>query len=106
MLDLSELGRRREQLVQMASPPRRVLAAAKSARGAPVKHGLDAAAQPARGFWCLVPKRLKHFQHVIGVDRRDAHLIEYRAGKVLKRLLPLPSMLVSGPSRASPPLGS
>jgi hypothetical protein len=43
VFDLLDLGRHRQQLVQMAAPPRRAVAAPELTDGAPIENRLDAA---------------------------------------------------------------
>ena len=60
VLDLAHLGARRQQLVEMAAPARRILALAIAAHRRPIEHGLDAPAQPAAvsGFFDQIGSRI------------------------------------------------
>jgi hypothetical protein len=50
----------RQEVVEMAAPARRILAAAQPLRLGRIKHALDPAAKAGSGFRLLVPKRLEH----------------------------------------------
>jgi len=50
----------RQEVVEMAAPARRILAAAQPLRLGRIKHALDPAAKAVSGFRLLVPKRLEH----------------------------------------------
>ena len=89
MLDRPHLAARREQVLKVALPARRVLALAVAARCRPVEHGLDASPH-ARGRLGLgQPDRLQHFQHQRRVNLHDGKLAEGRIGVVGERLAPL-----------------
>ena len=49
-------------------------------------------------FRRLMPTRLEHSQHVIGVDRRDAYFAEDWPRDVLEGLAPLPTVLIIFPA--------
>src|SRR6516165_6055946 len=82
----------RQQVFEMALPPRWVLAHAIAAGRRPIQDALDAAAQPARGFWLLGPDRLEYAHDQCEVGRRDRQLTDYRIGITRQRCRPLRGM--------------
>src|SRR5262245_27591810 len=90
---------RREEMVEMAAPPRRVLAAAKLADLGPIQDALDAAANSARRLRLRRPDRLEHLQHQGRVDRPDRQGSEQRVDIGRERRAPLPPMLWIFPRR-------
>ena len=78
----------RQELIQVAAPPRRVLAAAQPLRLGGVKHALDPTAKAGGGFGLVVPKRLQDRKHVIGGDLVHRQAPE-RSGIVAQASFPI-----------------
>jgi hypothetical protein len=88
MLHAGDLAARREQLVEVTSPTRRVIAGPMSADGRPAQHRFDAPARPIGGLRLFLPNGLQNLQDERGIDRVDGKVV-YRGRK--RRILPLPA---------------
>jgi hypothetical protein len=88
-----------QELVEMAAPPRRVLAAAQPLRLGGVKNALDPAAQAGSGFGLVVPQRLQNRKHVMSGDLVHGQATE-RSGVVPQRHYPLRSVPAVAPGGA------
>ena len=89
VLDPPHLRSRRQQVFEMAAPPRRVLALPVAARGRPIENHFDPAAHPARGFGLLGPDRLERLQHQPDIDRLNGQAAEVRIDVGFERRRPL-----------------
>ena len=97
---LAHLGARRQQLVQMAAPARRILAAAISSHLGQVQDALDPPADAACRFWLRRPDRFQHLEHERGVDRLHGQSADDRIGVGGKCRAPLRRVLAVAPSGA------
>ncbi len=69
---LGDLSGRRQYLIKVAAPARRVVARRPiTPHGSPVEHAFDAPSDPARGFGLVLPDRLDAFEYQAGIDRSD-----------------------------------
>ena len=80
MLHGLELRGRGEQVLQVPTPARRVVAAAQLARRGPIEHGLDALAHPRGGFGLAGPDRFERLDDVPGFDLGDGQRQQLGAG--------------------------
>jgi len=71
MLHAGDLAARREQLVEVTSPTRRVIAGPMSADGRPAQDRFDAPARPIGGLRLFLPNGLQNLQDERGIDRVD-----------------------------------
>src|SRR5262249_49918765 len=69
VFDLAHFRARRQQLVEMAAPARRVLARAIPTCLRPIQDGLDTPAHAARGLGFRRPDRLQDLEDQRGIDR-------------------------------------
>ena len=95
MLHSGDLAARREQLVEVASPTRRVVAGPMSADGRPTQHRFDAPARPIGGLRLFLPNGLQNLQDERGIDRVDGKVV-YRCREGRKLPLPAPRLIEGG----------
>src|SRR5262245_20166752 len=86
-------------MFQVPAPPRRICPLAMPGCAAPIEHGLDAAAYPARGLRRARPDRAQAFQHQRRVDRRDRQLAEQREDMLAQTRWPFRRVLGIAPAR-------
>lgn len=108
MLHAGDLAARREQLVEVTSPTRRVIAGPMSADGRPAQDRFDAPARPIRGLRLFLPNGLQNLQDERGIDRVDGKVVYCgRQGRILP--LPAPRLIKGGDSLVAvfrvPPAG-
>jgi hypothetical protein len=103
MLDATHVGAGRQQVVEMPTPLRRVLALAIAACFGPAQHTLDPSPHLACCVWLVPPDGLKHFQHkscIDGLHRQRAHdgvhICLERGTPLRPVLLAPPTNLVTG----------
>ena len=100
VLDLGNLRRRSQQIVEMAFPARRVIALAETAGSAVIKHRLDALTDARSGFGLRRPDRFEALHDVRGVDPINRQRAERRLGVCFERVRPLLPMFGVAPARA------
>jgi hypothetical protein len=100
VLDLAHLATRRQQLVEMAAPARRVLSSAIAAHFCPVEHGLDAPAQAACRLRLRCPDGLQDLEHERCVDRLHRQCTDDGPGVGRERAGPLRRVLLIAPAGA------
>src|SRR6516225_4119579 len=88
-----------QELIQVSTPPRRVLAASQPMGVGCVKDPLDAATKAGCGFWFGIPQRLEDREHIIGTDFVYGQMAQ-RSRIALQCHLPLCSVLLVAPRRA------
>ena len=89
MLHAGDLAARREQLVEVTSPARRVIAGPMSADGRPAQNRFDAPARPIGGLRLFLPNGLQNLQDQRSIDRVDWKVV-YRGGQGRKFPLAAP----------------
>ena len=90
VLDFADRRLRREQLIEVAFPSRRIrdVVVAIPLYSRPAQHALDALAQPRCGDGLCLPDRLQRPQHRWCVDRCDRHFAEDRRSVDAQAVLP------------------
>lgn len=100
---------RRQQVVEMASPARRIVALSEAADRGPAQHAFDAPAHPARGLRLDGPDRLKRFHDKRRIDRVNREIGEHGvgvAGQCRGPLLRMDGVFPTGPVRGDVGLGA
>src|SRR5262249_27665581 len=93
MLRLHQLGRRREQVFEVAIPPRRVFTIAILVNLVPIETRFDPVPHPTGGDGLLVPDRLDALKHQTGVDVGHRKLADLWQDIVSERVGELGAML-------------
>src|SRR5712691_7645304 len=88
----------RQDLGEVAFPLRRVRPLPEASHRGGVKHRLDAAADPARGFRLLGPDRIEHLNDQPGIDRRGGQFPQSGVNIGFERRGPLRRMLRVAPA--------
>ena len=96
MMASGELLAWREQRIQVTAPARRILARAEPLGPRRIQHPFDPAAQSRGSFGYLLPDRLKHPQHLCGLDHVDRHRAD-RLGVSGQRHRPLAAVFLVAP---------
>src|SRR5215471_16340416 len=92
----SELLALGQKLIQVATPPSRVLSGTQTLRFGRIQHALDPAPKAGTSFRLIVPERLENGEHVVRryfVDRKTPQA----GGIVPQRHFPLRSVLGIAP---------
>lgn len=93
MTDLRYLGARRQKIVEMIPPPRRVFAATIARNLCPAEHSFNSATQPAGRLRLLEPDRFEHFHDMLRINVGYRHVADDRRRIGRERRFPLRSML-------------
>src|SRR6266851_5510930 len=98
MLDPADLRPRRQQVLQVAFPPRRVLAAPVPERRCPIEDTFNTASYPARGVRFAFPNRLDRLGDERCVDAGNRQIAHYRKRVGAERRAPLCRVLWVSPA--------
>src|ERR1700723_1979758 len=93
-LRFAHLRSRRQKLVEIPAPPRRVFTLAITAYGGPIEDCFDPATDAIGRLWFGRPDRLYHFHDEAGIDCLERDIADQRISIGLQRRRPLRRMLV------------
>jgi len=99
MIDRGDLRTSRQQLIEMDSPPSRVLALAQSEHTRAVEDLFEPAAQPICSLGLGAPKRLKHAEHERRIDSFNRQLPDDGVDELADCVLPRGQAPGAAPSR-------
>src|SRR5260370_9346976 len=95
MSDRADIATHWQQLIEMAAPPRRIVACPKAANLCPIEYGLDTTANPVSRDMLGQPKGFDRTQHQRGIDLIDGQLAERRISVSSERVQELDPRLTA-----------